>query len=348
MKTNALLPALSVCAAAGLVSCTNPDLDGDPEVQAVAAVKTYIDAELVAMNAAAKALQSDAPAPDADGWNATDDAAAVAAMRADWKNVRLHYENIEGAIAVLFPNLDASTDERYDGFIAEAADDNLFDGEGVTGVHGVERILFSDVIAPHVVTFEEGLGPNYSPARFPQTQAEANDFKTGLMQRLIDDTQQMVDEFGPLSLAKETAYRGVLGSMQEQFEKVSLAGTGEDESRYADHTLADMRANLAGGKVIVEAFEVLFASVDGGAAQYATIVAGFDRAQGALDDVDGDGIPLVPATWNPDAPSAQDAATPYGVLYLFFAAETDPANADGFVAAFNEGGEMLSIPQLAE
>lgn len=344
---SALFPALSVCALAGLTACENPSLD-DPEAEAIAGVKTYISAELASLNAAAIAIQAAAPAADADGWNATDDAAAVAAMRAEWKNARVHYENIEGAIAVLFPNLDASTDERYDGFIAEAADDNLFDGEGVTGVHGIERIIFSDVIPASIVAFEEGLGENYSPARFPETEAEANDFKTGLCQRLVDDTQQMVDEFAPLALAKETAYRGVLGSMEEQFEKVSLAGTGEDESRYAQFTLADMRANLAGGKEIFSAFEVLFTSVDGGADQYATILAGFERAQTALDAVSGDAIPEVPATWNPEAPSEDDAATPYGKLYVFFESEVDPENADGFVAAFNAGGELLSIPQLAE
>lgn len=344
---SALFPALSVCALAGLTACENPGLD-DPEAEAIAGVKTYISAELQALNAAAVALQAAAPAADADGWNATDDAAAVATMRAEWKNARVHYENIEGAIAVLFPNLDASTDERYDGFIAEAADDNLFDGEGVTGVHGIERIIFSDVIPASIVTFEEGLGANYSPARFPQTQAEADDFKAGLTQRLVDDTQEMIDEFGPLALAKETAYRGVLGSMEEQFEKVSLAGTGEDESRYAQFTLADMRANLAGGKEIFAAFEVLFNSVDGGVDQYATILAGFERAQAALDAVTGDAIPDVPATWNPDAPSEADAATPYGKLYVFFESEVDPENAAGFVSAFNAGGELLSIPQLAE
>jgi iron uptake system component EfeO len=345
-----LFPAVSACisvCALGMAGCDNPSLN-DPEAEAIAGVKTYVSAELAALNAAALAVQAAAPAADADGWNADDDAAAVEAMRAEWKNARVHYEHIEGAIAVLFPNLDASTDERYDGFVAETADNNLFDGEGVIGVHGVERIIFSDVIPAHVVAFEEGLGANYSPARFPQNAAEAADFKTGLCQRLVDDTQQMIDEFGPLALAKETAYRGVLGSMQEQFEKVSLAGTGEDESRYANFTLADMRANLAGGKVIFAAFEVLFNSIDGGADQYATILEGFERAQAALDGVDGDGIPDVPPTWNPDAPSEADAATPYGELYLFFENETDPENAAGFVAAFNAGGELLSIPQLAE
>lgn len=345
-KSAALLvvPALAV-----LAGCPNPDLDGDPAVAAIDAVKAYVDGELVGLHSAAVALQAAAPDADADGWNSTDDAAAVAAMKAEWKNARVSYERVEGAIAVLFPNLDAATDERYDGFIAEAADDNLFDGAGVTGVHGIERILFSDVIPAQVITFEEGLGANYVAARFPQTQTEASDYKAGLTQQLVDDTQQMNDEFGPVALALETAYRGVLGSMEEQFEKVSLAGTGEDESRYAQHTLGDMRANLEGGKDIFAAFEDLFASKgEEGVAQYETILAGFARAQAKLDAIAGDAIPAVPATWNPDAPSAADAATPYGELYLFFAAEVDPDNADGFVAAFLAGGDLLEIPQLPE
>ena len=341
---------LAVAAVAvGTAGCDNPDLDGDAKTIALQTVKTYITAELGGMQAAAVALQDAAPAPDADGWNSTADAAAVQTMQSEWKKVRAGYERVEGAIAVLFPDLDAATDERYDGFIAEAADDNLFDGDGVTGVHGIERILWSDQIPPRVVAFEEGLGQNYTPAAFPTTNTEAADFKTGLTTRLITDTTTMVDEFTPLALATETAWRGVLGSMEEQFEKVSLAGTGEDESRYSQHTLADMRFNIEGGFVIFAAFKPMFAEQgDEGTALYADIEAGFARAKAELDRHSGDAIPAVPATWNPDAPSVSDAASDYGSLFLFFEQETDPARADSFVSLFVEGADLLGIPQLAE
>ena len=336
----ALLPA---------VGCDNPDLDGDARTVALAAVKAYVSSGLVSMHAASVALQQAAPTPDADGWNSSADADAVQTMQSDWKDIRAGYERVEGAIAVLFPDLDAATDERYDGFIAEAADDNLFDGVGVTGVHAVERIVWSDQIPAAVVTFEQGLGQNYAPAAFPSTVVQATDFKAGLMARLVTDTQTMVDEFAPLALAPETAWRGVLGSLQEQFEKVSLAGTGEDESRYSQHTLADMRFNLEGGRVIFEAFEPLFVEQgDDGIALYQDILTAFIRTGEELDRHPGDAIPVVPSTWNPDAPSADDAASDYGSLFLHVARETDLGRSDSFISLFSQGADLLGIPQLAE
>ena len=41
-------------------------------------MKRGIDADLAALSSAVAAMQAAAPAPDADGWNATSDAAAVA------------------------------------------------------------------------------------------------------------------------------------------------------------------------------------------------------------------------------------------------------------------------------
>jgi iron uptake system component EfeO len=211
------------------LACANDnDKAADLEAEAILAVKAYTDAELGNLSAAALALQGAAPDPDADGW----DAGETAAMEAAWVDARNAYERVEGAIAVLFPDLDAATDERYDGFIAEGPDSNLFDGEGVIGVHGIERIVWADRHPSWVVTFESAL-PNYSPAAFPATQAEADAFKNALCQRLVEDTATMESEFEPLALDSAAAFRGVIGSMAEQYEKVALASTGEDESRYA-------------------------------------------------------------------------------------------------------------------
>src|SRR5688572_1462505 len=79
----------------------------DPQVAALDGVKGYVTQELGLLADAAVALQAAAPAPDADGWNVTSDAGAVDAMKVEWKKARLSYERIEGAIAVLFPDLDA-------------------------------------------------------------------------------------------------------------------------------------------------------------------------------------------------------------------------------------------------
>jgi iron uptake system component EfeO len=325
----------------GLASCGGTD----PEEEALLAVKDYVDVELEALRAAAVDLQAAAPLPDADGWNATDDADAVEAMRAAWRRARVAYEHIEGAIAILFPHLDRSTDERYDGFIEEDADPNLFDGSGVTGVHAIERILWADAHPAHVVEFEMAL-LNYSPAAFPANEAEATTFRDELVQKLIEDVTRMRDDFAPLALDPAAAYRGVIGSMEEQQEKVSLAATGEDESRYASYTLGDMRANLEGGRAIYGAFQPWLRGETDGEEIDGRIVAGFDRLSAAYGAISGDAIPEVPATWSATAPTEADLATPYGQLFTLVTHEGDPVVPTSLVSAMNDGGEALGIPQV--
>lgn len=326
-----------------LASCSS-DPELSPRDQALLDVKAYVDGELTALHQAALDLQSAAPAPDADGWNATDDSVAVEQMRTRWRTARVHYERVEGAIAVLFPALDRSTDERYDGFIELAADNDLFDGEGATGVHAIERILWADSHPPAVVAFESGLGA-YVPAAFPADEAEATRFRDGLLERLVTDTRRMRDDFEPLALDPAAAFRGVIGSMEEQLEKVTLAATGEDESRYAQFTLTDMRANLEGGRTIYLAFERWLVA-EGGVAEHQQIVAGFEEIETAYDRTSGDAIPTVPDGWNPDAPTADHLATDYGMLFTLLTSESDPEASDSLVSIMTVAAERLGIPTL--
>lgn len=327
-----------------LLACGNDnDKATDLEAQAILDVKATTTAELEALAAAALALQAAAPAPDADGWGPGE----TAGMESAWKDARASYERVEGAIAVLFPDLDASTDERYDGFLAEGPDDDLFDGEHVTGVHAVERIVWADRHPTHVVAFESALA-HYTPAAFPATQEEAARFQDALCQRLVDDTATMRDDFAPLALDAAAAFRGVIGSMAEQYEKVALAYTGEDESRYAQHTLADMRANLEGGAAVFAAFEPWLAAQDGGADVIASVHDGFDRVEAGYGAIAGDAIPAVPATWNPDAPTEADLATPYGQLFTLLSTEADPTVDGSLVAAMEDAADLLGIPQIPE
>lgn len=315
-----------------LVACK-----GDEPVELV---KEYVSTELDALAAAAVALQEAAPS---EPWGA----AEATAMREAWKDARASYERVEGAIAVLFPDLDASTDERYDGFIAEGEDTNLFDGEGVTGVHAIERILWADSHPSQVVAFEEAL-PGYQPAAFPATAEEAAAFKDQLCGKLVTDTKSMVEQFEPLALDESTAFRGVIGSMAEQAEKVGLAGSGEDESRYARFTLADMRANLEGGQAIYETFRDKVRKLEDGETLEADIDAAFARIAAAYDAIGGDAIPEVPATWNASAPSEDDLATPYGQLWSAVQAEADPAAAGSLVERLGAAADGMGIPQLPE
>lgn len=329
-----------------LFACSNDnDKATDPADQATLDVKAYVSQQLGELADAAVDLQGAAPAPDADGWSADADPDAVDAMRAQWKNARYGYETVEGAIAVLFPDYDHSTDARYDDYISEVEDTYLFDGEGVTGIHGIERILWSDQIPDSVVAFESGF-PGYVAAAFPANEAEASDFTDGLCQRLVDDTAAMEAEFEPLALDHAAAFRGVIGSMAEQYEKVVLAATGEDESRYAQYTLSDMRGNLEGGAAIYAAFVPWLESIEGGAAVHAEIEAGFSRIDAAYGKITGDALPAVPADWNPDAPSDADLATPYGQLWSLLATEADPTISGSLVERMTAAADLLGIPQL--
>lgn len=332
----ALLPA----------GCAEDSAQVTPEEQATLEVKAYVTSELAGLADAAERLRDAAPEPDADGWSPGDDAEAVDAMKQAWAEARDHYERVEGAIAVLFPNLDVSTDERYDGFIAEDPDENLFDGEGVTGMHALERILWADAHPANVVAFESALD-GYREAAFPADEQQAADFRDELAQRLVDDSATMRDDFEPLALDAATAFRGVVGSLEVQLEKVSLAATAEDESRYAQRTLDDMRANLEGGEstymafrdwVIAEAGEQVDADVRGG-------FADIDEAYDAIDDA---AIPAVPAGFNPDEPSEEHLATEYGELFALLTEQADPGEPSALVSAMLEAAHAMGIPELPE
>jgi iron uptake system component EfeO len=324
-----------------LVGCQPAD-DSSPEDEATLAVKAYVTDEIGHLHAAAVALRDAAPAPDDDGWNVTADADAVAQMRVHWSEARVSYERIEGAIAVLFPDLDAATDERYDGFLEEGADTNLFDGEGVIGVHGIERILWADAHPPETVEFEMALA-GYQAAAYPADAAQAAAFKDELAQRLVDDVAQMQSSFEPLALDPAAAYSGVVGSMAEQLEKVALAATGEDESRYAEHTLADMRANLEGGRRLFEAFVPWLESEEDGDALITEVEAGFGRIEAEYARHSGGGVPPVPDGWSAE-PTDEQRDTPYGELFTSLEHEADPEAADSLVSAMIGAAEAMDIP----
>jgi iron uptake system component EfeO len=319
--------------------------DAKHEKDAVITVKMFIQKSLDDLAMAAVAIEAKAPAPDADGWSATADKAAVDAMKAEWKNARRAYESVEGAIAVLFPGLDVSTDARYDAFIATSRDDDPFDDSGVTGVHAIERILWSDQIPAKVVAFEAAL-PNYSKPAFPASAAEATAFKEKLCHRLTLETQEMATRFKALALDAPSAYRGVIGSAHEQVEKIGKAATGEEESRYAQFTLADMRANIAAARTTYDAFEPWLATKKGGTELDAKIKESFGKLTASYDKLPGDALPDVPEGWTSDNPSAAALATPFGELYKVIQFESDPKKEGSLVFEMNTSASLLGVKAL--
>mgnify|MGYP001566386703 FL=1 len=323
-----------------LAACTPPDQ------LALTETKKYVETNLDALVTASTALCAAAPAPGANGWNASSHAAAVTTMRGEWKKARIAYERVEGSIAVLFPELDESTDQRYDGFLENATDPNLFDDEVVTGVHAIERILFSDLITAEVRAFEEGLGSKYVAAAFPANETQARDFKEKLCAKLVTDVTMMRTQYKPLALDTASAFRGLIGSMEEQLEKTTFAATGEEESRYARHTLADMRANLEGATATYEAFRP-WLQAKGETALDKEIVAGLARVKAGFDAVNGEALPPPPPTWSSVSPSAVDRETPFGKLYTLVETET-ARTGTSLVASMGKAADVLGIPTLPE
>lgn len=307
-------------------------------------VKAYLAGEMAALERAARDLRAAAPAPDADGWNARADADAVGRMRAALGRMRDAYEHIEAGVVVLFPETDVSIDARYEGFAEGGADRDPFDGEGVTGMHAVERILWADAVAPEVIAFERSLreGAVFVAPSYPANEREAAGFRDGLVRRVVDDVAAMRRAFGPMALDPAAAYRGVVSSMREQHEKVDLAATAEEESRYARRTLADMRANLAGGRALFARFRPWLVSA-GREADAAAIDARLAAIQARYDALPGDALPPVPPGWNPDSPTAEHRATAYGELHGFLGAESDPDREGSLAWRMERAGQALGV-----
>lgn len=323
--------------------------DAEFREEAVSTMHDALLAEILAMRAAAVDLQRAAPTPKDRGWDPALDAAAIASMRDAWIRARTAYEHVEGALAPLFPDLDNSIDARYDDFMtqleAEGGDADLFDDHGVTGMHAVERILFADVTPPRIVTFEASL-PGYRPAAMPASADEADRFQAKLCERLIADIDDMAAQWTPAAIHVAVAYQGLVLLVQEQREKVQKASSSEEESRYSQRTMADLRGNLAGARSVYAMFRPWILAKPGGAEADAGIRAGFDALQAAYDAVPGDAIPEPPATWSAEQPSAADLDSPFGRLYSTVNAAVDPAAPGSMVARMNAAADLLGLADL--
>ncbi|MBW2462074.1 MAG: EfeM/EfeO family lipoprotein [Deltaproteobacteria bacterium] len=336
-----LATALLLFGAMGSMSC---EQSLDPQSRALTGVEAYLDAELEVLRAAVGDLAAAAPAPDDDGWNAREDAGEVTEMKAAWRRVRASYERIEGAVGHLFPSIAHGVDGRYEGFIDDAADTNLFDGDGVTGMHAIERVLWADAHSPSVVAFESAL-PRYAPAAFPSDEAGARAFRDELVGRLAGDMASMQESFEPLVLDPATAFHGVTESVEAQVETLDLPGPGAEESRYARTTLDDMRANLEGGLEIYQEFRPWLVQQGDGPAVDAAVVAGFGRISAAYDALPGAALPEVPEAWNSASPTAADLGTPYGELVALLVRESDPDDDGSLISAMNRAADALRIPR---
>ena len=298
-----------------------------PRARATREVDRYVDTEARALVRAAEALCAEG--------------AGLETRRAHWREARVHYERIEGAIAVLFPETDADVDGRYEHVVELREDRDALDGEGFIGMHAIERVLFADTIPEPVRAFEGAL-VHHAPAVLLAPADEAR-LREGLCARLVRDLSAMEAALDPVALDPETAWRGVLGSIEEQAEKVRLGTTGQSESRYAQHTLADMRANLEGGRAVLEAFATELEGLPDGPERLRRLREGFARLEEAYRAHPGDDLPEPPPGFDPDHPSEDSA---YGRLFVLLARESDPSAEGALANEVREAGRAMGIAEL--
>jgi iron uptake system component EfeO len=329
---------------------------GSDDESVARAMQRSMQADLTELWSAAKDLQAAAPTPSGRGWDKAMDAAAIASMKAAWVRARTAYEHVEGATAPVFPDVDVAIDERYDGFLATlgaAGDPDPFDDHGVTGMHAIERILYADTIPAGVVTFEATL-PGYKAAAFPATEQEAAAFKDQLCGRLVDDTKGLLDAWTPVKIDISGSFQGLIGLVNEQQEKVNKASTDQEESRYSQRTMADLRANLAGTQSIYGLFrewlkkQPAMGPIPNGVEVDASITEGLAALGTLYETVPGDAIPQPPPTWRAEHPSDADLETPFGKLYAAIHDAVNPEKPDSLVSVMNQGAQLLGLPGFVE
>jgi iron uptake system component EfeO len=350
MKTRiSLLALLSLATGCSSDDDTSGKTDLEYQAEVVDGMHAALLADVNALHQAAVELQAAAPAPAGRGWDATLDADALAAMTTAWLKARGAYERTEGALAPLFPEIDAEIDARYEDFLegVPEGDQDLFDAEGVTGMHAIERILFVAQTPPSVVTVESSL-EGYKAAAWPATEAEAAEFKNQLAARLATDTQTLVDQWQPQRIDLGGSFQGLISLMNEQREKVNKAASEEEESRYAQRTLADLRENLKGTTGIYALFQPWLLTKAGGAAIDADIEGSFETLSSTYADFSGDAIPKPSPTWSSENPSPADLDTPFGKLYEAVQDAVDPNVPGSAVDGMNRAAEALGFPELVE
>ncbi len=347
-RTIFAMTALVACVACGF-SDEDPAAaaksDDDYRAEVLSGLHDVLLADIQVLHGAAGELCDVAPIPPGRGWDASLDATSIGSMQTVWKTARSAYEREEGVLAPLFPELDYSIDARYDDFLSALGpegDADLFDESGVTGMHAIERVLWSDEIPSAVVTFEMSL-PGYAPAAFPASEAEATEFKNGLCQRLVTDTSLLKDAWVPTDIHIAIAFQGLISLMNEQREKVTKAASDEEESRYSGRTMADLRDNLAGTQVVYALFQPWIRSKPGGGAIDQNILDGFAELDAAYQKIPGDAFPLPPATWSSEDPSAADLATPFGELYSTVFLAVDPNSEASIVSQMNRAAKLLGF-----
>jgi iron uptake system component EfeO len=205
-----------------------------------------------------------------------------------------------------------------------------------------------------VITFESTLS-GFVPAAFPASAIQSTQFKTLLLGRIITDANTLEQQWTPAKIDLNGAFGGLISLMNEQREKVNKASTGEEESRYSQRTMTDIRDNLEGTKKIYAIFSPWLKTktnasdptLDGPTVD-AAIEAGFAKLDTLYAQVSGEAIPPPPDTWSSESPSAADLETDFGKLYTGIQAAVAHDAPDSVVYNMNQAATILGFAQFTE
>ena len=341
MKHNLLaVVVLAVVVVASLTACVTKT-DAEFRAEVTATMHTSITQDLAALTKAARELQTVAPTR---AWSPVADAAAIMRMQTAWMEMRKAWEFVEGAVAPMFAGLNETMDARYEDMLGRNGDSYLFDADGVIGMHAIERILFAPSIRREVLEFESKLD-GYQAAAYPATDDEAIAFKTQLVQRLIDDASELAASWRPEDVDIGMAYKGLVDLMLEQQEKVNLAAKRQEESRYSNVTLFDLRNNLTGTDQVYGLFREWIRAKSAESSDL-HIQTTFSSLSVAYQSPNGNSLPQVPVDWSDD-PSPSALQTPFGALWLQIHDSVDPSRPESVVSEMNHIGALLGFDPVA-
>jgi hypothetical protein len=230
------------------------------------------------------------------------------------------------------------------GAAAGTGDVNLFDDTGFTGIHAIERILFPN---PDFAAVE--LAAGYKPAALPLTAQEATDFKTKLVQKLINDVKALTETYNAAPVVLSYAF-GRVSSFMKQLQTILQESVDKKErSRYSKQTILDLRAALDGTQLSYKIFQpwLLQGRVapqdpsKHGAAHDKPIQAGFGDMIFAFNAPQGDAMPTPPSPWDPAAPTTKD--NPFGKLWLAQAANNSRDNKSSVINELDVVAGILGL-----
>ena len=346
LRVNALAFALAIGACSAHSNALPPPVDDPAAAQATKdRIVAVVQPQLDALVQAATEMRDAAP-PDR-GWDPTLDAVLIETMKQTWMRAHDAYEHAEVAVEPLFADEQLGIDGRYEVYMTSGERErNPFDDRIVVGLHAVERILWYDSIPQYVLDFEDGIPLGFRAA-LPADASQASLFKTQLLNRLVAESTHVRDLFASrLDLGR--VFGGLVASLQEQKDDVSKRAFGQDESRYSQRSMVDLRSQLEGARAVYGAYRPWLLEWPDGADVDGKIASGFDALASAYAAIDGDAIPAGPKPWKPLHPSDADLATTFG--RLFSAASTASATAtDGSLAfELNVAATGMALPPYPE